>query len=107
MLVEYCQVPVPNPKLSLAMIVKNESRCLARCLQSVKGIADEIVIADTGSTDDTIKIAREFGAKISNFDWVDDFAAARNFAINQTTGGWILVLDADEWVGENLAKEIP
>lgn len=89
------------------MIVKNESRCLARCLLSVKGIADEMVIADTGSTDDTTKIAREFGARISNFDWVDDFAAARNFAIHQTTGDWILVLDADEWVGENLAKEIP
>ena len=48
----------PNPKLSLAMIVKNEARCLARCLQSVKGIADEIVIADTGSTDDTVKLRR-------------------------------------------------
>jgi glycosyltransferase involved in cell wall biosynthesis len=105
--VDYCRVAVPNPGLSLAMIVKNESRCLARCLQSAKGIADEMVIADTGSTDDTTKIAREFGAKIANFDWVDDFAAARNFAINQTTGDWILVLDADEWVGESLAKEIP
>jgi tetratricopeptide (TPR) repeat protein len=98
---------VADSKLSLAMIVKNESRCLARCLQSVKGIVDEIVIADTGSTDDTIKIAREFEAKILKFDWVDDFAAARNFAINQTAGDWILVLDADEWVGETLAAEIP
>ena len=89
------------------MIVKNESRCLARCLQSVKGIVDEMVVADTGSTDDTTKIAREFGAKISNFDWVDDFAAARNFAIAQTAGDWILVLDADEWAGEDLAGEIP
>lgn len=88
------------------MIVKNESRCLARCLQSVKGIVDEIAVADTGSTDDTTKIAREFGAKISNFGWVDDFAAARNFAIDQTAGDWILVLDADEWAGEDLAREI-
>ena len=107
MFVDYCQVAVPHPKLSLAMIVKNESRCLARCLQSVKGIVDEMVVADTGSTDDTTKIAREFGAKISNFDWVDDFAAARNFAIAQTAGDWILVLDADEWAGEDLAGEIP
>jgi glycosyltransferase involved in cell wall biosynthesis len=98
---------VPNPKLSLVMIVKNEARCLARCLHSVKGIQDEIVIADTGSTDETTKIARAFGAKISNFKWVDDFAAARNFALDQSSGDWILVLDADEWAGENLAKEIP
>jgi len=89
------------------MIAKNESRCLARCLQSVKGIVDEIVIADTGSTDDTTNIGREFGAKVLNFDWVDDFAAARNFAIDQTAGDWILVLDADEWADEELAGEIP
>jgi glycosyltransferase involved in cell wall biosynthesis len=106
MFVDYCHVAVPHPKLSLAMIVKNESRCLARCLQSVKGTVDEIVVADTGSTDDTAKIAREFGAKVSNFDWVDDFAAAKNFAIDQTAGDWILVLDADEWAGEALAGEI-
>jgi len=106
MFVDYCHVAVPHPKLSLAMIVKNESRCLARCLQSVKGIVDEIVVADTGSTDDTANIAREFGAKVSNFDWVDDFAAAKNFAIDQTAGDWILVLDADEWAGEELAGEI-
>ncbi len=89
------------------MIVKNEARCLARCLASVKGFVNEIVIADTGSTDDTPRIAREAGAKISRFDWVDDFAAARNFVIDQTAGDWILVLDADEWVSETLAKEIP
>jgi glycosyltransferase involved in cell wall biosynthesis len=106
MLADYCPVAVPNPKLSLAMIVKNESRCLARCLRSVKGIADEIVITDTGSTDDTIKIAQGFGAKILNFDWVGDFAAARNFGLNQTVGQWTLILDADEWLGENLGKEI-
>ena len=89
------------------MIVKNEARCLARCLQSVKGITDEMVIADTGSTDDTVKIAGEFGAEgFLHFKWVDDFAAARNFALDQAAGDWILVLDADEWVGGSLAKEI-
>ena len=88
------------------MIVKNESRCLGRCLQSVKAVVDEIVVTDTGSTDDTIKIAKEFGAKISHFEWVGDFAAARNFALEQTTGDWILVLDADEWTSEELAREI-
>lgn len=88
------------------MIVKNESRCLARCLHSVKGIVDEIVVTDTGSTDDTVKIAREFGAVISNFAWVRDFSAARNFSLAQCTGDWILIMDADEWLGENLAREI-
>jgi glycosyltransferase involved in cell wall biosynthesis len=95
-----------KPKLSLAMIVKNEARCLARCLRSVRTILDEIIIADTGSTDGTIEIAREFGAKISRFNWADDFSAARNFALDQTTGDWILVLDADEFASDALAKEI-
>ncbi len=96
----------PEIKLSLALIVKNEARCLSRCLQSVRNIADEIVVADTGSTDNTVKIANEFGAKVTRFDWVNDFAAARNFALAQTDGDWILVLDADEWASENLAREI-
>jgi len=93
-------------KLSLAMIVKNEARCLARCLASVRGLADEIILTDTGSTDDTVKIATGFGARVSYFDWIGDFAAARNFALSQTIGDWILVLDADETVSEPLAREI-
>jgi glycosyltransferase involved in cell wall biosynthesis len=93
-------------KLSLAMIAKNEARCLARCLQSVRGCVDEIIVTDTGSADDTIKIANKNGAQVSHFAWTSDFAAARNFALAQTTGDWILVLDADEWASENLAKEI-
>jgi glycosyltransferase involved in cell wall biosynthesis len=93
-------------KLSLAMIAKNEARCLARCLRSVGAIADEIIVTDTGSTDDTVKIANENGAKVSHFDWSNDFAAARNFALAQATGDWILVLDADEWASEILANEI-
>ena len=96
----------PKIKLSLAMIVKNEARCLARCLRSVQAMADEIVVADTGSTDDTVKIAKEFGAKVPHFGWINDFAAARNFALAQTTGDWILALDADEHASETLAREI-
>jgi glycosyltransferase involved in cell wall biosynthesis len=96
----------PKIKLSLAMIVKNEARCLARCLRSVRSIVDEIIIADTGSTDDTVKIAKEFGASVPRFEWVNDFAAARNFALAQTTGAWILALDADEHASETLAREI-
>src|ERR1700677_2356118 len=95
-----------RPKLSLAMIVKNEARCLARCLRSVKQVVDEIVIVDTGSKDDTVKIATEFGGKISQFDWINDFSAARNFALDQTGGDWILVLDADEFASDALGKEI-
>jgi len=88
------------------MIVKNEARCLARCLRSIKHVVDEIVIVDTGSTDDTIKIAAEFGGKISHFEWVNDFSAARNFALDQSSGDWILVLDADEFASDALGKEI-
>lgn len=93
-------------KLSIAMIVKNEARCLARCLRSVQSFADEIIVVDTGSTDDTIKIAGEHGAKNFAFAWCDDFSAARNFSLAQATGEWILVLDADESVSERLAGEI-
>jgi tetratricopeptide (TPR) repeat protein len=93
-------------KLSLEMIVKNEARCLARCLASAQKTAAEIVVVDTGSTDRTVDIAKEHGAKVFHFDWCDDFSAARNFALAQTTGDWILVLDADETVSEPLAGEI-
>ncbi len=88
------------------MIVKNEARCLARCLRSVRAVVDEIIVADTGSTDDTVKIAGDFGAKVVRFDWINDFAAARNSALAQATGHWILVLDADEQASEPLAREI-
>jgi glycosyltransferase involved in cell wall biosynthesis len=93
-------------KLSLAIIAKNEARCLARCLQSVRAIVDEIIVADTGSTDDTVKIAIENGARVTRFNWCNDFAAARNHALAQTTGDWILVLDADEWASKKLCEEI-
>jgi tetratricopeptide (TPR) repeat protein len=96
----------PKAKLSLALIVKNEARCLARCLQSIRRVADEVVVADTGSTDDTVKIANQFGAKVSHFNWINDFAAARNFSLDQTTGDWVLVLDADEWASKALTTEI-
>lgn len=82
-------------KLSLAMIVKNEEANLPRCLNSVKDYVDEIVIADTGSTDKTKEIAASFGAKVYDFQWCNDFSKARNFSIEQTTGDYILVLDAD------------
>lgn len=84
------------PKLTLSMIVKNEEKYLRECLESVQGIVDEIVLVDTGSTDGTLNIARDFETKIYNFDWINDFSAARNFALSKSTGNWILYLDADE-----------
>lgn len=78
------------------MIVKDEERFLPGCLESVKELVDEIVIADTGSTDNTKEIARGFGARIVDFPWRNDFAAARNESLEHTTGEWVLYLDADE-----------
>jgi tetratricopeptide (TPR) repeat protein len=82
--------------LSLCMIVKNEERHLRRCLESVRGLADDLVVVDTGSTDGTIEIARDHGARLFRLDWHDDFSIARNFSLEEATGDWILVLDADE-----------
>jgi tetratricopeptide (TPR) repeat protein len=80
------------------MIVKNEEDHLPRCLASVQGLADEVVVVDTGSTDRTVEIAQSFGAKVGHFTWCDDFAAARNESLRQCTGDWVLILDADEAV---------
>ena len=82
--------------LSLCMIVKDEAENLPRCLASVQGLADEIVIVDTGSGDATPTIAEAAGAKVHFFMWNDDFSAARNASLDQATKDWILVLDADE-----------
>jgi glycosyltransferase involved in cell wall biosynthesis len=92
--------------LSLSMIVKNEGKYLRDCLASVEGTADEIVVIDTGSTDDTLDIAREYNAKIFQFDWIDDFSAARNYALSKTTGDWVLYLDADERLSAGSKEEI-
>ncbi|HWR45115.1 glycosyltransferase [Sporomusa sp.] len=82
--------------ISLCLITKNEEHCLARCLESVQQLVDEIIVVDTGSEDATVKIAAELGASVFFFHWVDDFSAARNYAISKAQGQWILVLDADE-----------
>lgn len=85
-----------RPGLTLCMITRNEESCLARCLNSVKSIVDEIVVVDTGSSDETKGIATAFGAQVVDVRWHDDFSEARNAALERATGGWILVLDADE-----------
>jgi GT2 family glycosyltransferase/Flp pilus assembly protein TadD len=84
--------------LSLCMIVKNEEQHLANCLMGVKPIVDEIIVVDTGSADRTKQIATAFGAKVVDFDWTDDFAAARNYSISLASGRWVLILDADECI---------
>lgn len=78
------------------MIVKDESETLPACLESVRGLPDEIVIGDTGSQDSSPSIARSAGAKVLSLAWGDDFSAARNQTLDAATGEWILVLDADE-----------
>ncbi len=86
--------------ISLCMIVKDEARFLRQCLESAKDLVDEIIIVDTGSKDKTVEIAEEFGAKVFNFKWSNDFSAARNFSISKATKEWILVLDADETISQ-------
>ena len=78
------------------MIVKNEEQFLDQCLAALDGVAHQIVVVDTGSTDRTVQIAKAHGAEVHHFDWCDDFAAARNFALEHARGDWVLVLDADE-----------
>lgn len=82
--------------ISLCMIMKNSSSTLTRVLDSVKDCGFEIVIVDTGSTDNSIEIAQTYTDKIYDFQWIDDFSAARNFSISKATNDWILVLDSDE-----------
>lgn len=86
------------------MIVRDEARCLARCLESVRGVADQIVVVDTGSTDQTVEIARSFGAEVHPFAWCDDFSAARNESLRHAKGAWVFNLDADEVFFPNTAK---
>lgn len=85
-------------KISLVMIVKNEARCIKRCLDSAKKIVDEMIVVDTGSTDDTKEIALRCGAKVFDYTWENDFSKARNYALERSSGDWNLILDADEYI---------
>ena len=82
--------------VSLCMIVKNEEDVLARCLESVSGLVDEIVIVDTGSADRTREIAEQFTSRVYDFAWIDDFAAARNYAFSLAEKDYCMWLDADD-----------
>jgi len=104
-----------RPLLSLCMIVKNEEKNIGECLKSAEGLANEIIVTDTGSTDKTVEIAQSYGAKIEHFTWIKDFSAARNYSISKATSRWIIWLDADdrlpkktvEELREILKKEVP
>ena len=94
-------------KISASMIVKNEEACLEKCLESIKGL-DEIVILDTGSTDKTCEIARKYTNKVyeNEYKWNDDFAEARNLSKSKCTGDWMLTIDADEWLEKGGVEKI-
>lgn len=94
-----------TPKLSVTIITLNEEKDLPRALESVRKIADEIVVVDSGSTDKTVEIAKKFGAKVYERKF-DNFASQKNFAAGKTNGDWILSLDADEEIEPALADEI-
>lgn len=84
--------------LAATLIVRDEARSIARCLDSVRGWTDRMVVVDTGSTDATAEIARSAGAEVHHFSWCDDFAAARNHALDCADADWNLMIDADEWL---------
>jgi glycosyltransferase involved in cell wall biosynthesis len=92
--------------LNLVMIVKNEERCLARCLESVKGLVDDIIIVDTGSSDSTKEIALSFGAKVFDYVWKNDFSDARNFSLSKSDSDWNLILDGDEYLAQGNREDI-
>ena len=92
--------------LSLCMIVKNEEKSLARCLQSVQNLADEIIVTDTGSTDKTVEVAKKFKASVFNFPWKNNFAEARNFSLAHCNSDYVLYLDADEELPPDSVEKI-
>lgn len=94
-------VPITSPLVSLCMIVKDEEDSIGDAIDSAQGLADEVIVYDTGSTDDTVAIAIKHGARVVQGEWRDDFAWARNQTLQYATGMWILWIDADERVCGN------
>lgn len=93
-------------KLAVLILTKNEEKNLAETIRSVKDIADEVVVIDSGSTDRTVEIAKSLGARVAVRPWDNDFSAQRNFALEQTDASWVLFLDADERPSAELARSI-
>ena len=82
--------------ISLCMIVRDEEAVLERCLNSIKDVVDEIVIVDTGSKDNTVEIAKRFTNNVYFFEWIDDFATARNYSFSKGTKDYLMWFDADD-----------
>lgn len=99
-----------NPVLSIGMIIKNEMRCLERCLQSLQSLREavpcELIIADTGSTDGSRELAAQYADVLFDFEWVNDFSVARNAVMDRCTGDWYLTIDADEWIDGDFSQLI-
>ena len=95
------------PKLGLSMIARDAEVDLARCLESVRGVVDEIVIGDTGSVDASEEVARQHGARVISVPWENDFAKARNRVLEENTAEWILFMDSDEMLDEQARHAIP
>ena len=93
-------------KISACVITKNEEKNIGKWLQEMSAIADEMIVVDTGSTDNTVNMAKRAGAKVYHFKWINDFAAAKNHAIEQATGDWILFLDADEYFSDETQHNV-
>src|SRR5205807_2424019 len=93
-------MPVQKRRLTVAIIVRNAAEALAETLVCVRNLADEIVVLDTGSTDETPMIAEKLGANLQRREWQDDFAAARNACLTFVSGDWVLWLDAGERIGK-------
>ena len=93
-------------EISLCMIVKNEEQTLEKCLSSIASAVDEIIIADTGSTDGSKEIAKRFTDKVYDFEWIDDFSAARNFAFSLASKELLMWLDADDVIAGDGAKKL-
>ncbi|MDR2939371.1 MAG: glycosyltransferase family 2 protein [Clostridiales bacterium] len=93
-------------ELSLCMIVKNEGKNLCNCLDSVKGVFDEINIVDTGSIDNTVELAKRYTDRVFYYEWEDDFAGARNFSFSKATKEYIMWLDADDIVTQENVKKL-
>lgn len=104
----YERRPVDRNAMSLSaiMIVKNEEENLPRCLKSLNGVCDEVVVVDTGSTDRTVALAKEAGARVESFLWNGDESDARNCAVNHARGDWLLMVDADEELSLELHQEL-
>lgn len=93
-------------RISACIIAKNEENNINRCLESMKTIADEMIVVDTGSTDQTVEVAKSCGAKVYSYDWKNDFAKAKNYAIEQAKGDWIIFLDADEYFSDDTIPNV-